>query len=336
MRGWRLLFLLILCSTASTTVPTGVAASEAVSTLFTTRQAFREEVLTGFTRPRTVLDLLSEESGRCVRVFADVGEVIGAKGVYAELDGTFLRLELEQVQAQRRQSTSEATYYGKELARFSSLLADETVAESSVDELRFRYEAAIAQEAALAAQAATLEERLRRMVIRAPAGWVVMERNVEPGKWVAAGSLVGVVGQFTTLLVPYALTVEELSALSSIEELTLYMPDFATQARARVRFVSPDFDPVTRKISVECEITKGDFPFRGGLRAQLRLQLPEPGNVVLVPRESLLLSYEEYFLVRQDGSRVKVTLLGGDDEGMVRVSAPGLEPDMEFLLSPGS
>ena len=40
---------------------------------FQARSAPREAVLTGYTRPRYVMDLVAEEEGRCLKVLADVG-----------------------------------------------------------------------------------------------------------------------------------------------------------------------------------------------------------------------------------------------------------------------
>ena len=52
----------------------------------------REVTLTGYTRVRHVMDIVSEEAGRCTRVTADIGDAVGKDGVFAILDKTFIDL----------------------------------------------------------------------------------------------------------------------------------------------------------------------------------------------------------------------------------------------------
>jgi membrane fusion protein, multidrug efflux system len=103
-----------------------------------------------------------------------------------------------------------------------------------------------------------------------------------------------------------------------------------------IETVSPDFDPQTRKVQVELKLHKGDFPFRGGLRTTLRLKLPEAASVFLVPESALLRVYEEDFLQRPDGGRVRVVVMGAAEGGMVRAASDQIAPGDEFLSKPGT
>jgi hypothetical protein len=53
-----------------------------------------------------------------------------------------------------------------------------------------------------------------------------------------------------------------------------------------------------------------------------------------VPETALVRAYEDYFLVRPSGVRVKVLLLGSAPEGGRRVSSEEVAPGDEFLVSP--
>ena len=57
--------------------------------------AYRETVLTGFTRARAVLPLVAETSGKVLSVSADIGSAIDRHGVFARLDPTLIELDLE-------------------------------------------------------------------------------------------------------------------------------------------------------------------------------------------------------------------------------------------------
>ena len=57
--------------------------------IVTAQAAVQPVTLTGFTRPRTVIDLSAEEAGKVMRVLADIGARIAENGTFACLDQTF-------------------------------------------------------------------------------------------------------------------------------------------------------------------------------------------------------------------------------------------------------
>lgn len=304
---------------------------------FATRSAARDVTLTAFTRARSVMELVSEESGRCLSVAADVGQTIGADGVFARLDTTYIRLDLEANRAEQARSQSDLAYYSKERSRYETLVRGEQAAQSTLDDLLRNEEVAKRQLQTLRIEERRLMERMARYTIKAPEGWQVMARDVEPGEWVNTGQVVGTLGNYTVLLVPFAFTPEELAHLRNKAKngIVLTLPDYGgKKVTASVERVNPGFDPETRKIGVDLVIEEGDFDFRGGIRCQLTVDLPDPGGSVLVPDSALLKAYEEYFLVKPDGQRVRVVLLGSADDGMRRVSAPGLASGQDYLLNP--
>jgi len=55
-----------------------------------------------------------------------------------------------------------------------------------------------------------------------------------------------------------------------------------------------------------------------------------------VPAQAVLKAYEEHFLVRPGGERVKITLLGDGPDGTLRVSSAAIKHGESFLLAPVS
>jgi RND family efflux transporter MFP subunit len=303
---------------------------------FRAAAALRTAELTGYTRPLARIGLVSEEEGKCLKVHLDVGDIVGKEGVFARLEGTFLTLELERNKAEQGRARSEQEFYARELKRYASLATSEAVAQSALDNAQYRHKQAVQQLVALEVHEKTLRERLSRHVIKAPAGWTIISRALEPGQWVARGQQVGEAGDFRSLKVPFALTVQELGALRTLgKTVKVRIPDLSAQGEAILGIVSPDFDPQTRKVHVELEIRKGDFPFRGGLRTILTLTLPETGSVFLVPETALLEAYEEHFLLRPDGDRVRVVVLSRTAGRTARIASEEIRPGDAFLLDAG-
>lgn len=302
---------------------------------FRAKSAARTVTLTGFTRARTSYALVSEEEGRCAEVLADIGDVIGEDGVFARLDTTFILLDVESNRADQARLGGEVSFHTKEMERYEDLVRRDTAAQSTLDAHVRDRQTAVQQLRALQVAGRRLAERLERHTLSAPPGWRVKSRNVEQGEWITKGQTVAEVANYQVLLVPYALSLTELDGLQSVEGgPVLRLPELGKEARASILRVAPGFDPETRKINVDLVIEQGDFDFRGGIRTELTVGLPDPGGAVTVPESALVRAYEDYFLVRPGGVRVKVLLLGSAPEGGRRVSSDEVAPGDEFLVSP--
>ena len=301
---------------------------------FTARAAARQAALTGFTRARNAMTLVTEESGRVHKVLADVGDTLDEHGLFAELDTTFIELDLAQNRADQARLQSDVAYNKKEMERYQSLVKSKNAAQSTLDNNIRAHQSALQELRAKQIEERVLMERMQRFSLLGPPGWKVVTRYVEPGEWITKGEKVAELGRYDVLLVPFALTSAEYRVLKEKKSIQLKLVDLDLTVPATVARVSPGFDPQSRKINVDLEITQGDFEFRGGLRTELVLDLPDPGGAVLVPKSALAKAYEEYFLVTPDGQRRRVVLLGGADDDMRRVTSPDVRPGDRFLVNP--
>jgi RND family efflux transporter MFP subunit len=306
--------------------------------IFTARPAMREIRLVGYTRARHIMDIVSEESGRCVEVTADVGDRIGKDGVFAELDTTFIDLAIEKNQVNQRRLEKLITYHAKEVRRYKELVESETAAESKLDSLQSQLDQAVFENQNLKVQEAELRERRARHHIKVPKDWTIIERTVEPGEWVSVGKDLGRAGDFRTLLVPFSMSPSEYSALKKQNStVNLFFPDEGEGGRkleASVERVSLAFDPETRKINIDLAVREGLSDKRGGLRAELTLTIPDPSGAVLVPASAVVERYEEFWLTRVDDEKVRVVFLGNGPEGTTRVRAPEVRPGDKFKVKP--
>ena len=302
---------------------------------FVARSAARRATLTGFTRARNSMTLVTEESGRVHKVVADVGDTLGEHGLFAELDTTFIELDLAGNRADQQRLKSDVAYNKKEMDRYQALVQSKNAAQSTLDNNIRAHQSALQQLRAKQIEEKVLMERMKRFSLLGPPGWKVVTRYIEPGEWVTKGEKVAELGRYDVLLVPFALTSAEYKALGNQgDTVDLALTDLNKSVKAAIVRVSPGFDPQTRKINVDLEIAKGDFEFRGGLRTELTIDLPDPGGAVLVPKTALVKAYEEYFLITPDQQRVRVVLLGAADDDMRRVTSPDVRPGDRFLLNP--
>lgn len=311
--------------------------AQAEQEIVTARAAVQSVTLTGFTRPRTVIDLSSEEAGKVMQVFADIGDRIADTGHLACLDQTFIDLEIQSNRAELGQIKIEIDFFSKQVSRYRTLVGRNSVAQMQLDEMERSLVGFQRQFEALKIKERRLQERKRRFCITAPPGWLVIDRSIDAGEWLDVGQQVGRIGDFSSLLIPYALSLPEYQALQTMKPLTVRLPELDKTVAASLERVSPDFDERSRKIKLDVEIDGRSL--RGGLRAELMLKIADATGAVQIAEKALEERYEQYWLRTVDGREIRVIYLGhsesSDTDGarLVRIVSPDVHPGDRFIVN---
>lgn len=331
-RLWFFLPALLICAAS-------VSAQETIRV----KPARKQIELTGFTRSAAVMTLAPEVSGRVQTVRYDVGEV-AAKIPFIEIDPTFIdfqiqatREALNKVKAVKEKNESSVAFYKKELARYQRLLrADGATevqrdqAEENLNQTRLDAARLTAEAAELKVNLAELMERKARHQIFAPEGWILIERRVEPGELVDAGTPVGRAADYRTLTVPLAVSGQELDAIRDMPEVFEARLE-GKPVETRLDWVNPEFDERTRKLAVELVLVKYDGPRRGGLRFSLPLQVPADG--VWIAKSAVVNRHENpRVTLKEGGERVNIMVLGESNGHLIVAPDPRLGVGTELMV----
>jgi RND family efflux transporter MFP subunit len=297
--------------------------------------------LTSFTRAKAELSVAGEVSGRCTRILVDRGDTVPPSGVVAELDSTFVRLDLEKNIIAQQQARRQLELEKKTLSRYTTLMQSNSAAQATFDEASLRADLHELTLKSLKNEQARLKETLDRHTLYGPPGWQVVDRFIEEGAFVHQGEPVLRLGDFRQLLVRFMLSYEELELLQKMASITLQFPELNVTAAGQIYRVSPDFDAKSRKIPVELILsppaTFSASSLRGGLRANLTIVGREERGSFVIPTSALVSRYEAHWLVKADGQRKKVILLGTNAEGQQAIVAGSeLIPGETFLAFPAS
>ncbi len=299
---WLLLFSSL---SSSTVLAQTVCRAETAKTTLT---------LTGFTRPQTFLDLTPEVTGRCIEVRADVGDPVPGDTVFARIDPTFTTLKLQANALARTRTEKSLAFDKKQVDRYRKLVTTKASAQTRLEELELQYEQTLLTLRELETEQEQLGETLARHTLHAPAGWLVIERRIEPGEWVRAGQKVAEIGDYQNLVVPIVLRPEELHSLQSADRFPLYIVDSDIQGTGTLRRIAPNFDPVTRKTKADIALSNATLEQladkRGGLRVEIPVSLKDPMHAFLLPAEAVEERYEENWLTRENGQTFRVIVLG--------------------------
>lgn len=303
-----------------------------------------ERVITAFTEPARRLALSSEFAGRVITIGPEAGERIdgdpNSSTVVAKLDDRFAALARDRAstaleQARRDEATARARlaiaerehrYRLLEVDRIRELASKGKVPTSELDAVTYRADVAeldrklAESRLALAGQAIEAaqielddaEERLARHEIRAPAGWTVLSREVEPGMMVSPGQPLLELADVSTLSIHARLSEAEVRALRAIGAKipVEFVHANESSAQARLHRVDVDHDPVTLKRVVELRLPGSSAPeASGGLEVAFRLRVEDPTGSLRIPEPFLEQRLERYFVHLRDGRRLPIVPL---------------------------
>ncbi len=297
--------------------------------------------MTGYTRPVREMIVTSEVSGICLDMAVDVGDTVAPSGKISKVDRTFIELDIKANTLAQKLTKRQLQLEKKNYDRYTTLLTKQSTPQATLDEVSLNLDINKLQLQKLKNEEIRLQELYKRHLLTGPPGWLVMARMKEPGEYINKGDPVVTLGDYRKLLIPLALTFNELKVLQQITQIELYLPDIGTSVTGKIFRTAPGFDPSTRKISTELIIAgqpqSPEKNLRGGLRVEVQLVSPKQQNTFLVPVSALLNRYEAYWLVAPNKERQRVLYLGrSDNENFALISSSTLTSGSLFLKNPSS
>jgi RND family efflux transporter MFP subunit len=128
------------------------------------------------------------EGGSVTQVFVQPGDWVGAGETLAVIERSVQTQEAAQLAAQVQAARADAELAQNELERSEALVGRGFVSKADVDRKRAARDAAAARVRVAQAQLGATRARIGRLSVRSPAAGLVLDRNVEPGQVVSAGS----------------------------------------------------------------------------------------------------------------------------------------------------
>ena len=305
-------------------------------------RAEKNITLKGYTRSITSSSLAAEVSGKIIGINYDIGQIVGKNPVII-IDATFISYKIEQtrlsirnLQVNLKRNRSRAAYLKKEFDRIEKLFRENSTAaskrDSSAEELaqaRFEIEAIETQIANRNVELNELLERKRRHRIFAPQGWVMTHKSVETGEIVQPGEPLAQVSDFRDLIVPLAVSSEELKAINQLPRpFSAYLQ--GQPVKSTINWINPEFNEKTRKLEIELRLSSYSGENRGGLLFSLPLVIASEG--LRVPKAAVINRYENPRVkLKNTGEFVQILVIEENGDHLIIAEDGRLLPGMELI-----
>ena len=325
-------------------------------------------VFSAYSQPNRVLAIASETPQRVTRVHFEEGDLIpglpGAMVAAIELDSAVeqqllssakIALEIsksDETRAELQISNAEtaARIASRELERVQDLHSKGDASDSDLDRVVLADEDALlvlemarlsstdaaASVRAAASEVAVIEARIDELILRAPSGWRVEQRMVEPGQGVAPGNALMIFADLSSFEIEIPMSEEEVMVLGTAP-LKIERVSTRDSIEGIVEFVGAIPDPITRRRRVVIRIPAEELDLEppetgGGIEMQVTIEVPDDSGGVKVPHRFLGRRLEQWVVKTEDGNVHVVTPVRSDDLGWIVL--PGNLPPAAVLVEP--
>lgn len=277
-------------------------------------------------------EIAAEAGGRLLSV-AEIGTRVKRGEVLARIDDTFSKLKIDELAAAVAREEATLQFLQGEMRRLTRLAKQNNTAQTQLDEVASRQQAAVSELNIARTRLAEAQEQLRRHQLRAPFTGMVVERRKRGGEWVGIGD---------TLLRLVDTRVLEAQASAPLaarrfvrpgDRLSVTSDDGA--ASGRVRTLVPAAVARSHRLDLRVSLSGEDWSIGQILRVAIPRALAR--EVLAVPRDALLLRSHgaAVFRVNGDNRAERVTVVPGMASGELIAVSGDLQPGDRVVVRGG-
>jgi multidrug efflux pump subunit AcrA (membrane-fusion protein) len=239
---------------------------------------------------------------------ADIGSLVHAGDVLAEIDAPEVAQQVTQAQHQVAQAKAATGLAQTDLARWKQLASDSAVTRQELDQKQAAYDAAVANGGAAAANLQRLVEMQNFAHVRAPFSGVITARNIDIGSLITAAgatsapvaggdvSATGGVGNMfrmaqTDTVRTYISVPERYSAsMTTGLAAQVTVPELPGRTfTGRIVRTSHAIDVASRTLLVEVDIANPKFVLLPGMYSNVAVQFAHGEAPLIVPATALVI-----------------------------------------------
>ena len=264
----------------------------------------REELLlTGSLKPKEMVDVNAQATGRVEKIHFLVGDVVRAGELIAELEDSQLQQQVRRSEASIQVSQASVTQRKAELAntranldRARQLFEEELLSPQEFQQQQTSLEVMNAQVALAEAQLTQVQAELNELKIRlaqakiyAPMAGIVAARQVDPGALVNPNNPILRIVNLSTMVTQGNVPERSIGKLRVGNKTTIEVDAIPGEIfSGLVARIAPVLDAATRSALIEIDIPNPEAVLKAEMFARITLDLGSMREATLIPRDGLV------------------------------------------------
>ncbi len=291
--------------------------------------------LVGRTEGKAHSQVVSEVSGRVIRVDAPEGNAIQKGSTVVSIDPRSIQYSLEAKRAEVEQAKVQAELAEKDLVRSRNLLSQGAISDDQFDTDNAQATQSIELYNQRQAQLKQLELDLENCRIRAPFNGYTIRKLIDVGEWVNPGTPVYELVDLSTVKVIVDLPERYLGRVASGSAVTVTTSgDPGISVDGRVTGIAPNASSETHTFPVIVTVDNPDGQLGGGMLVRATLSLDEVFTSLSVSKDAIVRQGAQTMIYTvADGKAAPIPVQTSSSEGTrIAVQGMGLREGMPVVV----
>ncbi len=284
------------------------------------------------------VDVVPRVAGRIESVFVQMGDRVTRGQAVVKLEDRAIREQVNQVRANLE--VNQATLAAREndeivarnaLDRARTSFERGLLSQAGLEDAEARHSAAASQVTVAKAQLASTQARLDELSVTlsdttvvSPVDGFVGRRNLDPGAFAGANTVVLSVVDIGTVRMVANLVEKDFRRVQAGAQARVEVDAFpGEQFTGHVSRVAPVFDPATRTATMEIEVPNPGFRLKPGMYARVRLTAERRPDALTVARAAIvdIQGRRGVYVVEDDVARFREVQTGITDNDRVEIAS---------------
>lgn len=249
----------------------------------------------GTIQAQDIVSITPQVSDRVTEILVDLGDEITRGQVMARIRDVSFRDNVEQAEAQIRQSRTALERDSTQFVRQQNLFERDLISQAEFDEFRATYLSSQAQYESARAALTQSREDLENTEIRSPVDGVVLERMISVGDVASSGQIAFEVANLVGFETRVFLPMQDWQLVQIGQEVSFSLSSRTGEVgQGVVSRKSPRLDPTTGLGEVVISLTDTGSPINQGALLQARINLETREDVIVIPRSALIERVDTY------------------------------------------
>ncbi len=275
-------------------------------------------------------EIISETSGRIVRIDAEVDSRLPANGRIGQVENELQEISLDRARAQTAAAVANSQKAAADLKRIKSLFDQNAVSESQLENAELAAKSALAQLRGAQAAEKLAQKQFDDTILRTPIEGRLAQKFITVGKMITPGVKVATVVDDSRMKLVAGIPEESVSSVRTGDKVEVTSDAVPGEAyNGVVKSVALKADPMTRTFQVEIEFPNDRArSMKSGMFARAVITTYVSDSLLLIPSVALIESgtsgYGVFVVKGARAVRREITI-GARNDSLVAVMS-GLVP----------
>ena len=277
--------------------------------------------------------LAAQNSGVVKTINFEIGDVVKKGKTLVQIDADVLNAQIKAARANLKSAKDTLKNSSKDFDRYSKLLKSNTITQKEYDDALLDKNSSSSTVQALEANLKELQIQSYKKSIKAPYSGTIVEKNVDLGEWVNAGTAIAKIVDTTKAEITFNVP---LNVFNGLKKGDTYDIDVSGNVlKSTLSAAIPQGDKLTRTFPVKFKADlNGAFVFDG---QEAKVSLSKNGKTegLLLPRDAVIKRFGQNVVFTVDdkmmAQMIPVQIIGYVDN-KIAIAAQGLMPGMEIVF----